>query len=100
MKIFSVIIIFLFFVSCGEQNEVSILNTDINGGLSKEHRNEFRRDVIKVKEGIYSVVGFGLANSIMIETNGDLIIVDTLGSEERASEMLEEFRKISSLFQS
>ena len=96
MKLLSVLIITLFFVSCGEQNEISVLKTDINDGLSEEHRNEFRRDIIEVTDGVYSGIGFGLANSIMIETSDGLVIVDTLGSEERATEMLEEFRKISS----
>ena len=96
MKLLSVLIITLFFFSCGEQNEISVLKTDINDGLSEEHRNEFRRDIVKVTDGVYSGIGFGLANSIMIETNDSLVIVDTLGSEERATEMLEEFRKISS----
>ena len=96
MKLLSVLIITLFFVSCGEQNEISVLKTDINDGLSEEHRNEFRRDIVEVTDGIYSGIGFGLANSIMIETSDGLVIVDTLGSEERATEMLEEFRKISS----
>tara|TARA_B100000524_G_scaffold181489_1_gene93499 strand:- start:823 stop:1512 length:690 start_codon:yes stop_codon:yes gene_type:complete len=96
MKLLSVLIITLFFFSCGEQNEISVLKTDINGGLSEEHRNEFRRDIVEVTDGVYSGIGFGLANSIMIETSDSLVIVDTLGSEERATEMLEEFRKISS----
>ena len=68
MKLLSVLIIALFFVSCGEQNEISILKTDINDGLSEEHRNEFRRDIVEVTDGVYSGIGFGLANSIMIET--------------------------------
>jgi alkyl sulfatase BDS1-like metallo-beta-lactamase superfamily hydrolase len=96
MKLLLVLIITLFFVSCGEQNEISVLKTDINDGLSEAHRNEFRRDIVEVTDGIYSGIGFGLANSIMIETSDGLVIVDTLGSEERATEMLEEFRKISS----
>jgi len=96
MKLLSVLIITLFFVSCGEQDEISVLKTDINDGLSEEHRNEFRRDIVEVTDGVYSGIGFGLANSIMIETSDGLVIVDTLGSEERATEMLEEFRKISS----
>ena len=96
MKLLSVLIITLFFFSCGEQNEISVLKTDINDGLSEEHRNEFRRDIVEVTDGVYSGIGFGLANSIMIETSDGLVIVDTLGSEERATEMLEEFRKISS----
>ena len=96
MKIFTILFISLFFFSCGEQNELSILKTDIKGGLSEDHRNEFKRDIIEVTEGVYSGIGFGLANSIMIETSDGLVIVDTLGSEERATDMLGEFRKISS----
>ena len=96
MKIFAILFILIFFVSCGEQNEISVLKNDINDGLSEEHRNEFRRDIVEVTEGVYSGIGYGLANSIMIETSDGLVIVDTLGSEERATEMLTEFRKISS----
>ena len=96
MKIFTILFISLFFVSCEEQNKVSILKNDIKGGLSEDHRNEFKRDIVEVTEGIYSGIGFGLANSIMIETSDGLVIVDTLGSEERATDMLGEFRKISS----
>ena len=96
MKLLSILIFILFFVSCGEQSEINVSNTGINEGLSEEHRNEFRRDIIEVTEGVYSAIGFGLANSIMIETSDGLVIVDTLGSEERATEVLEEFRKISS----
>ena len=96
MKLLSILIFILFFVSCGEQSEINVSNTGINEGLSEEHKNEFRRDIIEVTEGVYSAIGFGLANSIMIETSDGLVIVDTLGSEERATEVLEEFRKISS----
>ena len=96
MKLLSVLIIILFFVSCDERSEINVSKTSINEGLSEEHRNEFRRDIIEVTDGVYSGIGFGLANSIMIETSDGLVIVDTLGSEERATEMLEEFRKISS----
>ena len=79
MKLLSILIFILFFVSCGEQSETNVSNTGINEGLSEEHRNEFRRDIIEVTEGVYSAIGFGLANSIMIETSDGLVIVDTLG---------------------
>ena len=52
MKLLSILIIALFFVSCGEQNEINILKTDINDGLSEEHRNEFRRDIVEVTDGV------------------------------------------------
>ena len=62
MKIFTILFILLFFVSCGEQNEISVLKNDINDGLSEEHRNEFRRDIVEVTDGVYSGIGFGLAS--------------------------------------
>ena len=63
--------------------------------MSQEHSYEFRKEVIEVTEDIYVGVGYGLANSIMIETEKNLIIVDTLGSVETATELIKDFRKIS-----
>ena len=51
--------------------------------------------VHKVTDGVYSAVGFDGANSIMIEGNDGLIIVDTLSNYEAAKKVISEFRKIS-----
>jgi alkyl sulfatase BDS1-like metallo-beta-lactamase superfamily hydrolase len=51
--------------------------------------------VHKVTDGVYSAVGFDAANSIMIEGDDGLIIVDTLSTYEDAKEVIAEFRKIS-----
>ena len=42
------------------------------------HTEEFRREVIKVTDGVYVAIGFGLANSIMLEGTDGLVIVDAM----------------------
>ena len=49
------------------------------------HTAEFKREVIKVTDGVYVAVGFGLANSIMLEGDNGVIIVDTMESVEAAA---------------
>ena len=59
------------------------------------HTDVFRKGIEKVAGNIYAAIGFGLANSIMIEGVDGLIIVDTMESCEAAEDVLTEFRKIS-----
>ncbi len=59
------------------------------------HSSEFARDVIKVTDGVYVAIGFALANSIMIEGDDGIIIVDTTENAKAAQEVLAEFRKIT-----
>lgn len=73
-----------------ESLEHELLNTDLH-----EHSAEFEQQIIKVGENIHVAVGYGLANSIMIEGDDGLIIVDTLESKDAAQLVLAEFRKIS-----
>ena len=61
----------------------------------REHTKIFERGIEKVGDNVYVAIGFGLANSIMIEGDDGLIIVDTMESCEAAAEVLAEFRKIS-----
>ncbi len=81
MKILISFFFFTFLVSCGDQNQ-SNETFSSDQGLSQEHKKEFKKDLIEVTEDIYVGVGYGLANSIMIETENSLVIVDTLGSVE------------------
>ena len=60
------------------------------------HSREFdKKEVIHVSHNIHLAIGFGLANSIMIEGENGIIIIDTMESPEAAKEVLEEFRKIT-----
>ena len=93
MKILtSFLFIITFLVSCGDQ-EQSNETFSSDQGLSQEHKKEFKKDLIEVTEDIYVGVGYGLANSIMIETENSLVIVDTLGSVERAEELYQDLEK-------
>ncbi len=59
------------------------------------HTQEFERKVYKVTDGVYQAVGFALANSIMIEGDDGIVIVDVTESVETAESVLAEFRKIT-----
>ena len=60
------------------------------------HSAEFKREVIRVTEGVYVAVGFGLANSILLEGTDGVVIVDTMESAEAAAPVKEAFRRIIS----
>ncbi|CAF3918179.1 unnamed protein product [Adineta steineri] len=64
-------------------------------GLVK-HSEEFTKQIITVLPGIHCAIGYGLANSILIEGNDGNIIIDTLESRESAEEVKKDFDKISS----
>jgi alkyl sulfatase BDS1-like metallo-beta-lactamase superfamily hydrolase len=51
--------------------------------------------VHQVNDRIWVAVGYDLANSIMIEGDKGIIIVDTLSTYEKAKEVMQEFRKIT-----
>ncbi|MBU0734109.1 MAG: MBL fold metallo-hydrolase [Proteobacteria bacterium] len=60
-----------------------------------EHNKLFGKGVVEVTDKIHVAIGFGISNSIMIEGQDGLIIVDTMTTREEAAEVLAEFRKIS-----
>lgn len=59
------------------------------------HTREFERRVYQVTDGVYQAVGYALANSIMIEGDDGIVIVDVTESVETAREVLAAFRKIT-----
>ena len=60
------------------------------------HTEEFRQEVIEVTDGIYVAIGFALANSILIEGEDGVIIVDTTESQTAARDVKAEFDTITS----
>lgn len=56
---------------------------------------EFQRKVYTVTDGVYQAVGFGIANSIMVEGDDCVFIVDVMGSMETARAVRAEFDKIT-----
>ena len=59
----------------------------------RAHSAEFRREVIKVTDGVWVAVGFSDANSVLIEGEGGSIVVDTTSDVEDARAVKAEFAK-------
>lgn len=59
------------------------------------HSQEFERRVYRVTDGVHVAVGFGIANSILIEGDRGAIVVDAMGSVEAAREVRAAFEKIT-----
>ncbi len=60
-----------------------------------EHGAEFERRVYEVTDGVHVAVGFALANSILVEGDECVFVVDVLGSSEPAREVRAEFERIT-----
>ena len=61
----------------------------------KAHSKHFKKRIESPAPGIHIAIGYGLANSIMLEGPSGLIIIDTMESIEQGQAVLAEFRKIS-----
>ena len=59
------------------------------------HDAEFQRTVYTVADGVYQAVGFGLANSIMVEGDDCVFIVDVMATREAAQEVRAAFAEIT-----
>ena len=59
------------------------------------HSAEFAPGVVKVTDGVFVAIGYGIANSILLEGDDGLVIVDTMESLEAGQKVAAEFRKIS-----
>lgn len=56
---------------------------------------EFKQELIKVTDGVYSAVGYGFGNAIFLEGTDGVVVVGALGSKESAERALKDFRKHS-----
>ncbi|TRY70615.1 hypothetical protein TCAL_06133 [Tigriopus californicus] len=61
----------------------------------KNHSKTFQKEIIPIAENVHVAIGFGLANSILIEGTDCCIIIDTLECDEAAEEVREAFRAIT-----
>ncbi len=98
MKRFFLLVIagFLFFSCSDTSPKNSKVSTRVDATPELlAHSLEFDQQIYQVTDNVYSAVGFGLANSIMIEGKDGLIIVDTMESMEQAKAVLAGFRQIS-----
>lgn len=59
------------------------------------HSDEFKQQVLKVTDGVWVAIGYGIANSILLEGDDGVVIVDTMETREAAEQVRDEFRRIS-----
>ena len=90
------LVITIFIVTaCSPSQPPEALNVAGNPDLAA-HSAEFKQEVIKVIDGVYVAVGFGLANSVLLEGDDGVVIVDAMESAEAALPVKEAFNKITS----
>ncbi len=91
LNIFLVVVLLLS--GCSEE---SALDTKKNTPQDLiAHSETFKKGVVRVTDKVYVAIGYGLANSIMIEGHNGLIIVDTMETVEEGQEVLAAFREIT-----
>ena len=61
----------------------------------KAHTEHFRKKIYKVSEQVYSAVGWGLANTLMVIGDDGIVIVDAGEDIDSARIVYSEFRKIT-----
>src|SRR5262245_38930736 len=64
--------------------------------LRAHGEREFRKDVVKVADGVYVAVGYSMANATLIVGDGGSIVVDTTSTLDDAGVVKAEFAKLAS----
>jgi alkyl sulfatase BDS1-like metallo-beta-lactamase superfamily hydrolase len=59
------------------------------------HGKLFKKEIINPAPGVYVATGYGLANSIMLEGDDGVVIVDTMEGRPQAKAVLADFRKLT-----
>lgn len=86
-RIFGVLLVFCVLLSAVPQTQ--------KGKREKILAAEFKKELIKVTDGVYTAVGFGASNSSLIEGIDGVIIVDTMMCTEAAKLVMKAFREIT-----
>jgi len=83
-------------ISCsGRQEEALPARTSVQAKELVDHAAEFKQEVIRAADGVYVAVGYGIANSILIEGQDGTVIIDTMESAEAAWEVKKAFDRIT-----
>ena len=94
VAIFCIVIAFCI-SSCGTAQK-GLPNIAENQKLA-EHSKEFEKKIYKVAEGVYSAVGYGIANVIMLVGKDGVIIIDTMETKEAGREVWNDLQKLTRL---
>jgi alkyl sulfatase BDS1-like metallo-beta-lactamase superfamily hydrolase len=80
--------------ACGRESAPPPAPTVAPSAALAEHSKEFRQEIIEVTDGVHVAVGYGIANSILLEGTDGFIVVDTMETVEEGRAINAMFRKI------
>jgi alkyl sulfatase BDS1-like metallo-beta-lactamase superfamily hydrolase len=98
LSVISGLVFPLMLVGCDEPQQTSApASVDSGSGPAQlaEHSNLFKKEIVNPAPGVYVAVGYGLANSIMLEGEDGIVIVDTMEGRPQAEAVFADFRKIT-----
>ncbi|TGK52283.1 alkyl sulfatase dimerization domain-containing protein [Leptospira bouyouniensis] len=96
MKTKSIILCFILILSI-DCNTAKTKVIDSEHVVLEAFNTEFEKKIYEVVPGVYSAVGYGIANSILLVGKDGLVIIDTLDELKASKLVLEDYRKISKL---
>ena len=87
-------------LSCGPTEEPPAAVVALPDGarvhpLLAAHSAEFEPRVVEVTAGVHVAIGYGIANSILVEGDDGVVVVDAMASRESAARVRAEFEKIT-----
>ena len=90
-------IICILLISCSKTDSVSMPAPEITLEVEKlyKHSEEFTQNIYSYENGIHAAVGYGIANSYLIEGSGLNIIIDATDSTFQAEKVYSEFKLIN-----
>jgi alkyl sulfatase BDS1-like metallo-beta-lactamase superfamily hydrolase len=65
-----------------------------SAALAQHGAEEFAEQVVEVTEGVHVAIGYGIANSILLEGTDGFVVVDTMETVEAGRAINEKFRAI------
>ena len=88
------LVLLLALAACGREQAPPPAPAVAPSAALAEHGKEFREEVIEVTEGVHVAVGYGIANSILIEGTDGFVVVDTMETVEAGRAIDAKFRAI------
>ncbi len=91
----SCFLVSMMLFACDRQAETELVKVQTAPDELVELGVEFKQRIDQVADGIWMAVGFGLANSILIEGDDGLIVIDAMETMATGAAVAAEFRKLS-----
>ncbi len=91
-------IVAMLLVGCDGRQTGSVRDVSMQGHVRSslaEHSAVFEKRIEKVTDGVYVAIGYALANSIMLEGDDGVVIVDVTESAESAAQVYKAFRELT-----